>query len=296
MGFHGSSGVMVFHKAKGHGIQVGTPYQSGTRHMLSGKNNEKGMSAFPVKFSGKKVCFGSAHLGPGGWHTSENTRLNTFNKYAKMLITGGKTCQTDVNCNECDAAWFGGDFNWRNGGWEKTTDEGIARESGKGVHSHFTAPGVQEYFASLSLSANKFYQAERSGTADVPAVLLTDDERKQREAGWLEGPGMEATESLNYPPTFQPSKCPRGGLDDNLAGKKMTVEDGDKDPVCLKTKSGGNCDNAICMSGQRPLAFSDAIYHKSTSKVTISSILYGPVFMPLASDHFPVVGSWSVEL
>jgi len=119
--------------------------------------------------------------------------------------------------------------------------------------------------------------------------------RKLRKAGWLEGPGTDSTELLNYPPTFQPAKCPPGGVDDSLAGKKTAVEDGDKDPVCLKTKSGGNCDNAICMSGQRPLAFTDAIYHKSISDVRISSILYGPVLMPLASDHFPMVGIWSVE-
>jgi len=290
--FHGSSGIMVFQRINGD-IQAGQAYQSGTHHLITGQNDEKGMSAIPVTMGDRKFCFGAAHLDTGGWNTPENTRVQNFDKYATILTSGGEDCQKDKYCPACDAAWFGGDFNWRNGGWKKTTEVGIAKENGKGVHSHFTAEGVKEYFASLSVPQG-FYQAEHSGTNDLPTVLVTNDERKLRQGGWLEGTAEESTELLNYPPTFQPAVCPPGGVDDNLAGIKTTVVDGDKDPVCFKTKSGGNCGNAICMSGQRPLAFTDAIYHKTLSDVQISSIHYGPIFMPLASDHFPMVGIWSV--
>jgi len=298
--FHGSSGVMVFHKVHGTDIQVGETYQSGTRHIARGKNDEKGMTAVPVNILGKKLCFGSAHLEPGTWNKKNNTRTEHFNKYATQLMLGRNeedTLKHDTDL--CDAAWFGGDFNWRNGGWKGTDDEGIAREHEKGVHSHFTAEGVTEYFASLNLGDTAFYQARPKGIANLPAALVTEhDERQFRSTGWLEGPGEVSTELLNYPPTFQPAKCPKGGVDDSLAGNKRTVKDGDKEPVCLKTASGGNCDDAICLSGQRPLAFTDAIYHKSLSsnRVRIKSLSYGPVLMPLASDHFPMMGIWQVEL
>lgn len=92
----------------------------------------------------------------------------------------------------------------------------------------------------------------------------------------------------------------------------------DKSALCLPVKSGGNCPSTdgspsillgreevryMCFSAQRPVCWTDAIYHKVVSVliggskgVSVKSDTYGPVIMPTKSDHYPVAGTWTTSI
>lgn len=315
LGMHGASGIVVF-KHKGKVLALGTSNtvssergeannkQSEQKSIWRAENNEKGASVVRVELAPVvtksahqkvQVCFGSTHQDTGKWKKNgelDPTRQHQFIEHAKVFNDMG-----------CDFKFFGGDFNWRNANWKDI----------EGIHPHFSKKslnGKEGYFRKLKIDPTGYVKAEaRLQPALADLINVHSDERKVVfEKGWSEGPGKGF---LSMPPTFQPAKCPK---DDKIQavllqstpakmGEKSDV--GEKEAVCFPTGGGGNCGGAnkntpgthLCFSAKRPVCYTDAIYHKATqvSRMKVTSLEYGVILGKQGSDHFPVVGLYTLQ-
>lgn len=309
---HGYSGIVVFRKeASAANGACATGVNSGYRSGV--QSNEKGLSSVTCPVNNQPVCFGSTHSDPdkywkgkGETKTRDDGRVQHFKKYSEYLANGG-----------CVFVFYGGDFNWRNANWNQFKSTSFYGADSTDFHEHFRDKGVHKWIKSLQVDG--FVQS-LTDTSEVPAILLGNegtpngalgaltDERTTRPEHWLEGPTTKSTQQLAQPPTFQPAKCPStlGTGTDSDPLKKPPAAQKSKSPLCIKVAAGGNCkndqdDGFMCFSAQRPICWTDAIYHRVVKPGEggtneIKSTSYGPVIKPTNSDHYPVVGTYTVTV
>lgn len=302
--FHGGSGIIVFAKKNWY-QNIGRVGNFASDDKTFG-NNEKGVSAvwFQTADEENVFCFGSSHLQTGDNYASPD-RLNSFNKYeqffedfsAKLHPKGISPPTTGAKCT---VKFYGGDFNWRNGIW---SDE-------KGWKSeHHEDPQVKSMFANMRTgwhdsvrnlmivkSNGGNYNAFPNALADVPRILTDNDERWKRNGNWMEGNVPKRNGNPKTYPTFQPLPTYKCGGRTNLLREENLINStiGEKQPACYAINSNEvwmGCNNGeICFSSNRPLAYTDCIFHEGD----VNAVMYGPMMIPVPSDHFPMLGTYKM--
>eukprot|EP00947_MAST-08B_sp_MAST-8B-sp1_P004615 g4615.t1 len=163
----------------------------------------------------------------------------------------------------------------------------------------------------------------------LPAPATTGETTSEINASDDNDPGdknpatisAQDKEDGKEPKATKTSKMVEGTLGDKTAPKKKTafLEEGEAQQgalrgralsaleaeaggakifSCLAVKSGTNMKNCpkaagkFCFTGNRPLAYTDSIFHKGDGATATK---YGPLLMPVPSDHFPVVGVYRIK-
>merc|ERR1711865_845304 len=277
------------------------------------------------------VCFGSTHQDTGKWEVKtekdgekhrelDPTRQHQFIEHAKTFEKMG-----------CDFKFFGGDFNWRNANWKdiKGIHPHFNKKELMGYFSnlHIDSTGY--------VKAEGYVPGPESALADLinvnsdeRKVVFENGWSEGPGKGFLSMP--PTFQPAKCPKDDLLQSTPAYMVEKSVVAKMAGKSDvGEKEAVCLPTGGGGNCGGAdknmpgthLCFSAKRPVCYTDAIYHKATqvqekrnekrrksetdqgkakskaktTSFSVTSLEYGVILGKQGSDHFPVVGLYTLQ-